>query len=114
MDLGMRGEITIKTPMSALFRERKVILSLCGSKCKKCGTPQYPAQRICVRPDCGAIDQMEDYRFADKKCKVFSYTGDNLSFSINPPSIYGVVDFDGGGRFWFDIGNCELESVKIG
>jgi len=57
---------------------------------------------------------MEDYRFAGKKAKVFSYTGDNLSFSINPPSVYGVVDFDGGGRFWFDFGSCELESVKIG
>jgi hydroxymethylglutaryl-CoA synthase len=114
MDLGMRGEISIKTPMSALFRERKVILSLCGSKCKKCGTPQYPYQRVCVNPDCGAIDQMEDYRFSDKKGVVFTYTGDNLAASIDPPSIYGLVDFDGGGRFWFDFTDCDLDSVKVG
>ncbi|MCJ7655756.1 MAG: short-chain dehydrogenase, partial [Dehalococcoidia bacterium] len=46
MDLGMRGEESVRTPMSTLFRERQSILSLCGSKCKRCGTPQYPAQRI--------------------------------------------------------------------
>ena len=114
MDLGMRGELNIRTPMSALFRERKVIMALCGSKCKKCGTPQYPYQRVCVNPDCGAIDQMEDYRFSDKKGVVFTYTGDNLAASIDPPSIYGLVDFDGGGRFWFDFTDCDLDSVKVG
>ncbi|HEU65608.1 MAG TPA: short-chain dehydrogenase, partial [Chloroflexi bacterium] len=102
MDLGMRGEITIRTPMSALFRERKDVLALCGSKCKVCGTPQYPYQRVCVNPDCGAIDQMEDYRFSDKKGVIFTYTGDNLAASVDPPSVYGLVDFDGGGRYWFD------------
>jgi len=114
MDLGMRGEIGIKTPMSALFRERKVILSLRGSRCKKCGTPQYPYQRVCVNPDCGAIDQMEDYRFSDKRGVIFTYTGDNLAASIDPPSVYGVVDFEGGGRFWFDLTDCDLDSVKVG
>ena len=114
MDLGMRGEISIQTPMSALFRERKVILSLCGSKCTKCGTPQYPYQRVCVNPDCGAIDQMEEYRFSDKRGVVFTYTGDNLAASIDPPSVYGLVDFDGGGRYWFDFADCDLDSVKVG
>ncbi len=114
MDLGMRGELNIRTPMSALFRERKVVLALYGSKCKKCGTPQYPYQRVCVNPDCGAIDQMEDYRFSDKKGVVFTYTGDNLAASIDPPSVYGLVDFDGGGRFWFDFTDCDLDSVKVG
>jgi 3-hydroxy-3-methylglutaryl CoA synthase len=114
VDLGMRGEMGIRTPMSLLFRERKVILSLCGSKCKKCGTPQYPYQRVCVNPDCGAIDQMEDYRFSDKRGLIFTYTGDNLAASIDPPLIYGLVDFDGGGRYWFDFTDCDLNSIKVG
>ncbi len=42
VELGMRGEIGFRTPMSTLFRERKTVLALCGSKCKRCGTPQYP------------------------------------------------------------------------
>ena len=114
MELGMRGEISFRTPMSALFRERKAVLGLCGSKCKRCGTPQYPPQRICVKPDCGAVDEMEGYRFSDKKGILFTYTGDNLAASIDPPAIYGFVDFDGGGRFWFDLTDCDLDSVKVG
>jgi hydroxymethylglutaryl-CoA synthase len=114
MDLGMRGEESIRSPMSTLFRERQSILSLCGSKCKRCGTPQYPAQRICVNPHCGAVDEMENYRFSDKKGVLFTYTGDNLAASIDPPAIYGFVDFEGGGRFWFDLTDCDLDSVKVG
>ncbi|MEM3433373.1 MAG: OB-fold domain-containing protein [Candidatus Methanomethyliaceae archaeon] len=114
MDIGLRGEVGIRTPMSTLFRERKTILALCGSKCRKCGTPQYPPQRVCVNPDCGAVDEMEDYRFSDKKGVVFTYTGDNLAASIDPPSIYGLIDFDGGGRYWFDFTDCDLDSIKVG
>lgn len=114
MDLGMRGELSVRTPMSALFRERKAALALCGTRCKKCGTPQYPPQRVCVNPDCGAVDQMEEYRFSDKRGVIFTYTGDNLAASIDPPSIYGLVDFDGGGRFWFDFTDCDLDSIKVG
>ncbi|MFO7711837.1 MAG: OB-fold domain-containing protein [Dehalococcoidia bacterium] len=114
MDLGMRGEISVRTPMSALFRERKAVLALCGSKCLACGTPQYPYQRVCVNPDCGVIDRMEEYRFSDRQGVVFTYTGDNLAASVDPPSIYGLVDFDSGGRFWFDFADCDLDSVKVG
>jgi 3-hydroxy-3-methylglutaryl CoA synthase len=113
-DLGMRAEEGVRTPMSTLFRERRTILSLYGSKCKRCGTPQYPAQRVCVNPDCGAVDAMESYLFSDKKGVLFTYTGDNLAASIDPPAIYGIVDFEDGGRFWFDLTDCDLDSVKVG
>jgi hydroxymethylglutaryl-CoA synthase len=114
VELGMRGEIGFHTPMSTLFRERDTVLALRGSKCKRCGTPQYPRQRICVNPDCGAVDEMEGYRFSDKRGVLFTYTGDNLAASIDPPAMYGFVDFDGGGRFWFDITDCDLDSTKVG
>jgi len=114
VELGMRGEIGFRTPMSTLFRERDTVLALRGSKCKRCGTPQYPRQRICVNPDCGAVDEMEGYRFSDKRGVLFTYTGDNLAASIDPPAMYGFVDFDGGGRFWFDITDCDLDSTKVG
>ena len=114
IEKGIRGEEIPFTQVSTLWRERKSIIALCGAKCKRCGTPQYPYQRVCVNPDCGAIDEMEYYRFSDKKGIVFTYTGDNLAFSPSPPAIYGVMDFDGGGRYWFDITDCELNSIKVG
>lgn len=114
VEVGGRGEEVVFTQVTRLFRERKLILGLVGSRCKNCCTPQYPPQRVCVKPGCGSIDHMEDYHFADKKGKVFTYTGDSLQFAINPPAIYGVIDFDGGGRFWFDFCDCVLESLKVG
>lgn len=113
-EIGIRGEEIAFSQMSTLFREHKAVFGLCGSRCKRCGTPQYPPQRICVNPDCGATDEMEEYRFSDKKGSLFTYTGDNLTFSISPPAIYGFVDFEGGGRYWFDFTDCDLESLKVG
>ena len=114
IEKGIRGEEIIFTPVSRQWRERGAILALCGSRCKRCGTPQYPPQRVCVKPDCGATDEMEPYRFSDKKGRLFTYTGDNLAFSPSPPQVYGMIDFEGGGRYWFDLTDCELESLKVG
>jgi 3-hydroxy-3-methylglutaryl CoA synthase len=114
IDIGMRGETIPYTALSLYWRDIKEIAALHGSKCKKCGTPQYPANRICVNPKCRAIDEMEPYRFSDKKAAVFNYTGDNLAASISPPAIYGMVDFEGGGRAWLDFTDCDLEEVKVG
>jgi len=104
----------VATPIPMAWRERRDILALYGSRCKRCGTPQYPPQRVCVNPSCGAIDEMEPYRFSDKTGHLIAYTGDNLSSTISPPQIYAMVDFDGGGRYWFDFADCELDSVKVG
>lgn len=113
VEVASGGEVA-PTQLPLTWRERKVILALHGSKCKRCGTPQYPPQRICVNPDCGAVDEMEDYRFSDKRGTLFSYTADHVASSIDPPLLYGMVDFDGGGRFVFEITDCERDSIKIG
>ncbi|MFC2003538.1 hydroxymethylglutaryl-CoA synthase family protein [Chloroflexota bacterium] len=102
------------TRQPLVWREQKAILALYGSRCKRCGTPQYPPQRICVNPDCGAIDEMEDYRFSDKRGTLFSYTEDHVAFNINPPLVFGMIDFEGGGRFVFEFTDCESGSLKIG
>ena len=113
VEKGIRGETMGATALSELWRSRRQVLALCGSRCKACGTPQFPAQRICVNPDCKAMDQMEDYHFSDKRGTLFTYTADVLAFSMNPPAIYGFVDFEGGGRFWFDITDADPEDVKV-
>jgi 3-hydroxy-3-methylglutaryl CoA synthase len=112
MEMGVRGEVG-PTMVSMMWRDRKTILGLCGAKCKKCGTPQYPYQRVCVNPSCGAIDEMEYYRFSDKNGKLFSYTGDSLAYSVSPPEFYGIVEFEGGGRFAFNLTDCELDQLSV-
>ena len=112
-DKGIRGEIVPLEQKTLEWRNRRGLLALVGSRCRKCGTPQFPAQRICVNPDCKAIDDMEDYRFSDRKGRLFTYTEDRLAFSINPPAIYGKVLFEGGGSNLFDITDCESGSAKV-
>jgi len=111
---GIRAEVIPYTALSLVWRDRREVLGLCGTRCKRCGTPQYPVQRVCVNPDCGAIDEMEPYRFSDKAGTVFSFTSDLLAFTPNPPGLYAVVNFVGGGRYWFDVTDCDAESMSIG
>jgi len=113
-EAGIRAEAPDQTAMSALWRKRKMILGLVGGKCTVCGTPQYPKAAICVNPDCGVAHSQEDYEFADIPATVKSFTGDNLAVSPNPPAIYGLVQFDGGGRFMADFTDCEMSDLSVG
>ncbi len=112
LETGGRAEL-MPTPVSALWRQRKAILALVGTRCKRCGTPQYPPQRVCANPECKAIDEMEPYRFSDKKARLFTYTGDNLAVSPDPPQAYGIIQFEGGGRALFDVTDCILDELKV-
>lgn len=114
VDIGLRGEEDIWARWSLDWRSRKTILGMVGSKCTECNIPQFPPQRICANPKCNAKDKTEDYVFADKKGRIFSYTGDNLAASMNPPQIYGNIDFDGGGRYMINFTDCDLESISVG
>ncbi|MHB8085417.1 MAG: 3-oxoacyl-[acyl-carrier-protein] synthase III C-terminal domain-containing protein [Dehalococcoidia bacterium] len=113
-EIGIRGEETLYTSFSIVSRDSREIYGMVGTKCKKCGTPAWPAQRICPNPDCGAVDQIEPYRFADKKANIFTYTSDYLAPSIDPPSSYGFIDFVGGGRTGVDFTDCDAKSLKVG
>jgi hydroxymethylglutaryl-CoA synthase len=114
VELGIRGEEIAPTAISATWRERKAMLGLVGSQCTQCGTPVYPPQKVCVNPECRATGQMEEYPFAERAGSLFTYTADNLAFSWDPPALYGIVDFEGGGRYWFDLTDCSLEELKVG
>ncbi|MCF8024752.1 MAG: zinc ribbon domain-containing protein [Desulfobacteraceae bacterium] len=113
-DAGLRAEEDMWTRWSQLWRKRKEILGLWGSRCKQCGTVQYPTQRVCVKPECGATGEMEPYCFSDKKGRIASFTGDQLAATLNPPAIYGQVIFAQGGKYMFDFTDCDLESLTTG
>lgn len=114
VEVGIRGEDPSPTSLTLLFRDNKAVAALAGTRCLACGTPQYPPQRVCVNPDCGAVDKMEPYTFSDKTGRMATYTGDNLAFSLDPPAIYGLVDFEGGGRVYLDLTDCTIDEMKVG
>lgn len=96
----------------ALWRDRKGGLALYGSRCRNCGTPQYPAQRICIK--CQAKDHGEDYCFANRKATLFTFSHDNLAPAIDPPVTVSVVNFEGGGRIQCDMTDRDVEEIDIG
>jgi 3-hydroxy-3-methylglutaryl CoA synthase/uncharacterized OB-fold protein len=113
-DTGLRGEEDVWTRWSALWRSRKMVLGLWGVKCKKCGTPQIPPQKVCVNAECEAVGDMEEYLFSDKIGHIASYTGDMLAASLNPPALYGQIEFEGGGKMMFDFTDCDMDGLNTG
>ncbi len=113
-EMGIRAEAPTQTATTVLWRKNKMILGLVGGKCKRCGTPQFPKMDICVNPECGAFHSLEDYEFADVPARVKTFTADMLSVSVDPPAIYGMVQFEGGGRLIADFTDCELDDIKVG
>jgi hydroxymethylglutaryl-CoA synthase len=96
----------------ALWRDRKGGLSLYGVKCKHCGTPQYPVQRVCYK--CGTKDNFEEYPFNNRAAKLSSFSHDMLSPSMDPPTTICAVDFEGGGRIMCDMTDRDPERVRVG
>jgi len=98
---------------SCILRERDAIYRLYGSKCKSCGTVQYPPQRICT--NCQAKDNMEPVRLSDKKGKVFTFALDNLANVpfVDLPMVDVLVDFEVGGRADMMMTDMKPRDVKI-
>lgn len=96
----------------ALYRGYNQNLSFTGSKCRSCGIPQFPKQRVCVQ--CQQKDEMEDYRFVGQSAKVTTFTLDYLAASPAPPMIVAVIDFVNGGRIICEVTDCDPKDMKIG
>ncbi len=114
VDTGLRGEEQKWTRWSLMWRTHRAMLSFEGSKCKACGTVQFPPQRICVNPNCGVTDQSEPIILSEGGGKVASFTSDMLAASINPPAVYGAVNFNLGGRFLLDFTDCTVDDLAVG
>jgi uncharacterized OB-fold protein len=113
-DFGKRAEVDRQTALTALYRNRKMLTGFIGGKCERCGTVQFPKERYCVNPNCGALDSQADHPMADTPGKVNTYTADSLTFSPDPPTYFGMVQFDGGGRLMVDFTDVDRDSFDIG
>jgi 3-hydroxy-3-methylglutaryl CoA synthase/uncharacterized OB-fold protein len=83
-----------------------------ASRCLRCGFRHLPPTRVCL--NCHAIDEMEPERLADTRGTVATFTVDRLAFSLSPPVVGVVVDFDGGGRFRCEMTDVDPDTVHIG
>jgi len=83
-----------------------------AARCEECGTRHLPPTRVCV--NCGAVDRMAVERLAETPATIATYTVDRLAFSLSPPIVATVVDFDGGGRFRCEMTDVDPDTVAIG
>jgi 3-hydroxy-3-methylglutaryl CoA synthase len=83
-----------------------------GSRCLVCGFRHMPPTRACL--SCHAIDQMQPERMADVPGTVATFTIDHLAFSLSPPVVGVIVDFDGGGRYRCEITDMRASELSIG
>lgn len=112
IDKGMRADIDSPTALSVVYRNRNMLLGLVGGKCTACGTPQFPAQGVCVK--CHHTGEQEHYSFREEPARVLTWSADYLTYIPNPPSHYGMIQFENGGRFLSDVTDVELGEVEVG
>jgi hydroxymethylglutaryl-CoA synthase len=83
-----------------------------ASRCAVCGFRHMPPTRACLQ--CHAIDQMQPERLADVPGTVATFTIDHLAYSLSPPVIGVIIDFDGGGRFRCELTDARASELSIG
>ncbi len=113
-DKGMRAELDRQTALSALYRNRAMLLGLVGGRCRICGTAQFPKSHVCVNPNCNAPNSQDDHPFADQAGRVVTWSADHLTYSVDPPAHYGMVQFEDGGRFMADLTDVGVGEVAVG
>ncbi|MDA1097689.1 MAG: OB-fold domain-containing protein [Proteobacteria bacterium] len=113
-DGGLRSETDKQTALTTLYRNKEMVIGFVGGKCGQCGTVQFPKSRICVNPNCGAINTQEDHKMAETNATIQSWTADNLTYTPDPPHHFGMVNFSEGGRMMADFTDVDEGGVAVG
>jgi 3-hydroxy-3-methylglutaryl CoA synthase len=115
LDKGMRAERDdYKTALTVTYRKRDMLLGLVGGRCTQCGTLQFPRSDVCVNPQCKAVHTQEPHGFRDASARVLTWSADYLTYTPDPPSHYGMITFDEGGRFMTDFTDVDVGEVEVG
>jgi 3-hydroxy-3-methylglutaryl CoA synthase len=113
LERGMRAETDKATPLSSLWRNRKTVMSFMGGECTTCGTIQFPKSNVCVNPNCNAFHTQRDHAFAEKIGRILSFTSDRLTYSPDPPAMYGMIEFAEGGRAMMDFTDLDEADLVV-
>lgn len=82
-----------------------------GTRGETSRTVHLPPSAVSIDP---ADAQMESVDMADKHATVVTFTIDRLVYSLSPPVVFAVVDFDGGGRMPVELTDADETEVEIG
>jgi len=110
MDKG-RSVLIPRPSLKEMMRRQEEVLCMYGTKCKACGTIQYPPQRVCSK--CHTVDQFDKVRLSDKKGQICSFTVDYGAGGMEPP-VVTFTDLEGGGRVFCILTDTSSNDVKVG
>ena len=120
--LNWRGQLQVQPPnrleperpsMSAAARSGEWKFGFVGSQGQESGTVHLPPARVSIRDE-DAADAMDPIAMADVPAKVVTYTVDRLVYSVSPPVVFAIVDFEGGGRLPVELTDVEPDEVEVG
>ncbi|MEV0326862.1 hypothetical protein AB0H63_10470 [Micromonospora echinospora] len=83
-----------------------------AGRCRECGYRNLPPRRVCLR--CRARDAFDPEPMVDVPARVATFTDDWLSESVQLPAKVVAVDFEGGGRFEFEMADAVGFTPSIG
>jgi len=119
--LAWRGMLTPEPPRrpeparvsaSAAARTTDWKFGFVGSQDATSGAIHLPPARASFVGD--GIDDMNPIAMADRHATVTTFTIDRLAWSPSPPTIFAVLDFDGGGRLACEVTDCGPDDLAIG
>jgi hydroxymethylglutaryl-CoA synthase len=113
VDFGMRAERDQRTAHSVAYRKRDALSGFTGGRCEACGTVQFPRSRVCVNPECRALDRQAPHGLADSRGRVKTFTEDWQAYSARPPYVYGNVEFAEGGNLLMEFTDIEPGELKV-
>ena len=120
--LNWRGQLQVQPPnrmeperpsMSAAARSGDWKFGFVGSQGQESGTVHLPPARVSIRDE-DAADAMDPIAMSDVPAKVVTYTVDRLVYSVSPPVVFVIVDFEGGGRLPVELTDVEPDEVEVG
>ena len=100
----------VAAPPSA--RERDWKFGFTASCCTACSFVHLPPVRVCKK--CGVVDQMTRRPLRAAAGTVATFTVDRLAYSLAPPVVGAVVDFDGGGRYTLELADGGADRIAVG
>lgn len=83
-----------------------------GSRDRDSGAIHLPPSRVSFAG--GAVDEMDPAPMADVEATVVTFTVDRLAWSPSPPTVFAVLDFDGGGRVACEVTDVDPDQIAIG
>ncbi len=119
--LAWRGMVDVEPPnrpeparpsSSAANRRSDWKYGFTGSRDRASDMVHLPPARVSQKG--GAADDMDPAPMAHTSGTVASFTVDRLAYSPSPPTVFAVVDFDGGGRVPLELTDVDADEVHMG